>query len=232
MDKKQYMSFAAIIIIILGVSIFFRDPASSDTSNEENETDSRNISIDYINLKEENKELKKETEHFNEKFNSNMFGLMSIIVDSDSISEILPYPESTEILYKEIQEKEFTIIYKDKTGYNLNFSSIKSGYVSHWPLFQIEPTDDINWTGGTSHNEYFLGGFITDTEIKTVQVYENDEVHETNIIELTDNTSVWYTIFDYERKSTPEDADQIKIEALDKDGIILWEDSFVSDTGW
>lgn len=90
----------------------------------------------------------------------------------------------------------------------------------------LNPANGFSWglINGPDYN--FFGGVITDNRVKGVNVLQNEKVHKSNIFEVDDNVRVWYSIFDYETKSTLDKPDKIKIEALDEEDVILSEETF------
>ncbi|MGJ9385557.1 hypothetical protein [Salipaludibacillus sp. CF4.18] len=194
-----------------------------DDTDENNEIDP----IGYIKLKGENRELKNQIEILeNELFVSN-FELVKIIMNSELVYEILPYPESTEILFKEVEDANYVFFYKDETGFNLTVSSLEDRSTEHFDFYQLDPTEDFNWYGGyLTYN-----GFIADNKIKSVRVIQNETVYDAEIITINENMRVWYSIIDYEGKSMSEEPDKMKIEASNEEGEVIWHDSFNDDLG-
>ncbi|MUK87913.1 hypothetical protein GMD78_05810 [Ornithinibacillus sp. L9] len=120
---------------------------------------------------------------------------------------------------------------RDEVGTNLVVSSKEEGYIKSLSIGSLDPVEGINWYGGTDPDHYSLGGVIRNIDIKTVQVFVNEQMHETNMIKINDDMSVWYCIFEYKRKSILEEPDKMKIEAFDEKGTILWEEAFDSILG-
>ncbi len=232
MKKNRPISFAPIIVIFIVLGfLLFNDPNQSvrtlvkeierevDNSLTENEVDP----IDFLNLQGENRKYKVEIERLNNELFDNSFELIKIILTSDSIYEIFPYRENTEILYKNVTDSEYTIFYKDETGYNLRIAS-KANRLSHFlNFYNLEPDEPINSWGGNSGNLVKYGGFITDTNIQSVQVKQNERKHKAEIIKINESTYVWYCVFESERKSIRDTPDKMKIQALDKEGNIIFE---------
>lgn len=67
---------------------------------------------------------------------------------------------------------------------------------------------------------YFLGGIITNNEIKNVQVAFNGEVYAANIYKIDENLYGWYSIYN---KPSTTDENTIIIKATDDDGFIMWQ---------
>ncbi|WP_416150282.1 hypothetical protein ACM26V_04665 [Salipaludibacillus sp. HK11] len=241
MEKKQYLSFLAIIVVVAFVIIFLRDPVSEnniieDTEKEnESETELVNVRdggneidpIEYINLQGENRELKKQIEILEDEFFVSNFELAKIIMNSELINEVLPYPESSEILFKEVEDTYYEFFYRDETGYNLIVSSLEERSTEHFNFYQLDPTEDFNWFGGDST----YNGFIADSQIQSVRVIQNETVYDAEIITINENLRVWYSIIEFERKSLSEEPDKMKIEALNEEGEVIWQESFEGNLG-
>ncbi|WP_088033248.1 hypothetical protein [Evansella clarkii] len=241
MEKKQYLSMLAIVVLISFVVIFFREPVQSEKNindiGEESPIEREFIKdeeeyteiepLEYINLQSENRMLKEEIERLeNELFDSN-FRFVKRFMNSDLVYEIVPYPESTEILYKEVEEDRYVLFYTDETGFNLRVSSLEDRITEQFYFYGLNPTDNFNWFGGGS----IYNGFIGDNQIQSVRVIQNETVYDAKIITINENMRVWYSIIDYERKSVSEQPDKIRIEALNEEGEVIWQESFDGNLG-
>ncbi len=240
MKKNRLISFTPIIVVLIVLGfLLFNDPNQGVRTQEkeiERELDNSladNVvgTIEFLNLQGENRKLKAELESLNNQLFDNSFELIKIILTSDSIYDIFPYHENTEIIYKNVTDTEYTIFYKDETGYNLRIAS-KVNRLFHFMNFDsLEPGEPINSWGGNFGNLAKYYGFITDTNIQSVQVKQNELIHKAEIIKINESTNVWYCIFEAERKSIRETPDKMKIQALDKEGNIIFEESVVGNLG-
>ncbi|MFS0673749.1 hypothetical protein [Ornithinibacillus sp. 179-J 7C1 HS] len=216
-----------VILIIFIIAFFvsatyFIEPAESedvipDLSDEEElnmlEEMYSELHSDYLNIHYENENLKQE-----------MFEMKKNILESNLLSNFLPHPESTEILHKKLEENKISVFYKDEIGNHLMVSSKKPSFDGNIKLNSLNPKDGFNWEQ-VSYSSYILfGGSITNNQIEKVQVKQGYRVYEADILKINDNHSAWYSIF--VKESTSNEPETIKIEALDKNGIILWEESF------
>ncbi|MFD1363244.1 hypothetical protein, partial [Lentibacillus salinarum] len=84
----------------------------------------------------------------------------------------------------------------------------------------------VDYMEGSEYS--YFGGIITDKEIKKVQVsQQNKKVHKANIFKMEDDISGWYSIFENDKGDSEDNPDNMKIQALDNDGVILWQKSYL-----
>ncbi|WP_067725576.1 hypothetical protein [Oceanobacillus damuensis] len=231
MDKKVLLLIPIILFVI--VANYFIEPVeeSEDSGPDDSEEITKlkkelnQLSIDYLNLEGENENLELQIEGLN----NSMFEISKFILQSDIANDFLT--ESTEIIYKEFEEDKFIVLYKSETGNRLLVSSREPNFGGHLDFPTLNPENGFNWEGGMGPDLSFFGGVITENKIKQVRVLQNDKVHEADIIKIAENLNIWYSIFDYEKKSISDDPDTLKIEAIDNDGVILWEEAFEEGLG-
>lgn len=158
-----------------------------------------------------------------------MFESRKFIFDSDLAKDYFPDPE-TEILYKEIEETKYVILYRDWLGIHLNITSKEPRFEILLSVPTLDPDDGmtVNYIGlGDRHidsgiENHFFGGVINNNEIKDVHISFNGEVYEANIFKIDDNMNGWYSVF---KKLSTLDENTFKIQALDEDGLLIWERS-------
>ncbi|MFD1608731.1 hypothetical protein [Oceanobacillus luteolus] len=226
MKKNKKIILVITIILFMVAGSYFIESAESEVSNPEESEEMKKLqkefnqlSIDYLNLQGENEELQ---DHINWLYEEN-FETYKSIYESDFANEYIG--ESSEIIHKEIEEDKYILLVENETGFLI--SVWLKGQES--PLFlefsSLSPEEGFDWGGGQvlgpwqDHN--FYGGIITENEIQQVNLVQNEKIHEAEIVKIDNNLSIWYSLFDYETSIEP---DQIKIEALDNDGLIVWEE--------
>lgn len=230
-DNKLLILIIFILVFVIAVN-YFTKPVENVDSRPDDSEELKNLkrefdqlSIDYLNLEGENKNL----EHEIEILNGSIFELTKSILQSDIANDF--FTESTEIIHREFEDDRIIVLYKNDTGNRLILLSKKSNYVENLELHTLYPEEGFSWEGGMGPDFYFFGGVITDNQIKQVRVLQNDIIHEANIITVNDHLNIWYSIFDYEKKSITDKPEMLKIETLDNDGVILWEEAFAGPLG-
>ncbi len=142
-------------------------------------------------------------------------------------TEQFPHPESTEILYEEEIERGKIILYKDETGFRHAF--VSEGDSINWinsGNAELNPEDGCTWTmiNDVKTPIFTVAGVITNNEITDVVVKQKTIEKAGNIIQTEEGLTLWYTYFDILVEPNPGEPDPLKIEALSKEGDILWKD--------
>ncbi|MFJ7973655.1 hypothetical protein [Psychrobacillus sp. NPDC096389] len=215
-EIKKLIWVVAIIALVI-VALSFIDPV-----NNEDNVNPNDLKV-VTDLEKENIQLKQDIEWLEH----SLFETRKFIYDSDLANEYFKDPE-TEILYKEIEETKYVILYSDKLGIHLNVTSNEPRFEILLTVPTLDPEDGItfDYTGlgdrymDSGIENHFFGGVITNKEIKDVQVSINGEVYEANIFEVDDNMRGWYSIF---KKSFTLDESIVKTQALDENGFAIWE---------
>ncbi|MEK3954498.1 hypothetical protein [Psychrobacillus sp. FSL K6-1464] len=216
MKKRNEIFFGLTIIALVIAVLSFIDPVDNKDVTPTNQDD-------VTDLEKENEHLKQDIKGLED----SLFESKKYIFDSNLAKDYFSDPE-TEILYKEIEETKYVIVYIDVHGNHLYVSSKEPWYEILLTIPTLEPDDGITWdyigmgnsfddNGITNH---FLGGIITNNEIKDVHVSFNGEVYEANIFKINENMYGWYSIY---KKSSGLDENTVKIQALDEDGFIMWQ---------
>lgn len=231
MSKKNLLKLVlATLVVALFSSTYFieaeinKENKPNETKNENNqkqENERDRLYLDYLNLEGENQNLHEEIELLEDE----IFELRKLLVSSDSFIDYLPSPETTKILYKETDESSFATLYTDETGIYLLLASNEPKYNGNIHISTLNPAEGVNWSIGSDPNHYMFGGVITNKEIHNLQVWLNDNIHKSKIIKINEEVNIWYSVFEYDKKSNSKESDKIKLEALDNNGIILWEES-------
>jgi len=217
--KKSKEIILGVTIIALVIAVLsFIDPV-------DNEVVSTN-DFDFANdLEKENDNLRHDIEWLED----SLFESRKFIFDSNLAKDYFPDPE-TEILYKEIEETKYVILYKDVQGSHLIVTTKEPRYETLLTIPTLDPDDGITLdyiglgedpfvdSGIMNHS---FGGVITNNEIKDVHVSFSGEVYKAHIFKVDDNMFGWYSIF----KKTSTVDENTKIYALDEDGYIIWERS-------
>jgi hypothetical protein len=138
----------------------------------------------------------------------------------------VPYPESTEIIYKEYIDKGSIVIYKDESGFRHAFISKKFKSWSSSGNAELNPEDGFTWT--MNNNPVIrivtFAGLVTDDKISEVVVRQKTLENKVKVIEADNGMKIWFTYFDKLEESDSGEGAPLKIEALSSDGEILWKD--------
>ncbi|NME07810.1 hypothetical protein [Psychrobacillus sp. BL-248-WT-3] len=216
MKKRNEIFFGLTIIALVIAVLSFIDPVDNKDVTPTNQDD-------VTDLEKENEHLKQDIKGLED----SLFESKKYIFDSNLAKDYFSDPE-TEILYKEIEETKYVIVYIDGHGNHLYVSSKEPWYEILLTIPTLEPDDGITWDYigmGNSFDDkgitnHFLGGIITNNEIKDVHVSFNGEVYEADIFKINENMYGWYSIY---KKSSGLDENTLKIQALDEDGFIMWQ---------
>lgn len=203
---------------ILIAVLSFINPVNSKDVN------SNNLGV-VTNLEKENDYLKQDIEQIED----SLFESRKFIFNSDLVNNYLPDPES-EILYKEIEETKYVILYRDRLSIHLNVTSKEPRFEILLCIPTLDPDDGITMDYIGLGNRYmksgleghFFGGVITNKEIKDVHVSFNGEIYKASIFKVDENMYGWYSIFN---ESSTLDEGMAKIQALNENGTIRWERS-------
>ncbi|UTR09985.1 hypothetical protein MM300_19210 [Evansella sp. LMS18] len=228
MDKKQLISFGAVVVVILFISVMFREPAQSELAENDEEEDPvpEFSTIEYINLEGKNRELKRELEVMeNELFDMN-FSFMKVIIEGGLLNE-MEYFEFDELLFTKVTDDEYIVFLQVETEYYLLWADKETRKLHNFYFSFLDHEESFNWTGGAET----YSGFANDQDIETVQVIQNGEVYEGKFITVNDDMRIWFSVIDFEWKSINEEPDEMEVKALDKDGNILWHEEFDGPLG-
>lgn len=153
-----------------------------------------------------------------------MVGCSSNIVEN--FKEKVPYPKSTEILYKEQIENGTIVLYKDESGFRHAFISDKFKNVSNSGNAELNSEDGFAWTMMNYPNIPIVtfAGIITNDKITDVLVKQKTLEKKAKVIEVEKGLSVWFTYFSILEKSDAGKPDPLRIEALSDNKEILWKD--------
>ncbi|WP_156292112.1 hypothetical protein [Oceanobacillus salinisoli] len=210
--NQKVILVISIITFVIAANYFIEPIEREDDTKEDDDSEEvsklkrelNQLHIDHYNLEAENQILERQKGQLEDTVFELRFELRKNWIDTGEIIDYLPFPESTKILFKDYGEASYIMLYQDETWNNL-----------------------VKWHGDPEH--YYLGGVITDSHMKQVHVWLNEHVYEATIVPVNNDYFVWYSIFEYESKSTSANRDMIKMEAMDEDGNILWEEAFEAD---
>jgi len=216
--KRKEIIFGVTIIAPVIAVLSFIDPVDNEVVAPTNHDD-------VTDLEKENNNLKQDIEWLED----SLFESRKFIYDSNLAKDYFPDPE-TEILYKGIEETKYVILFRDVQGNHLNVASKEPRFEIILGVPTLDPVDGITmaYTGLGDRNvnsgieNHFFGGVITNNEIKDVHVSFNGEVYKANIFKVDDNMYGWYSIFN---KSSTLEENTVITQALDEDGLIIWERS-------
>ncbi|WP_047984359.1 hypothetical protein [Ornithinibacillus californiensis] len=229
--KAKYTILTIGLVVFIVLIYLLYNPTMSDTNVKERKEDVIPVEttkvtdevslIDYLNLEGENRKLQEEIESLE----SDIFELKKIIASSES--NIDHYYNSSEFLYKEVTEDEIVMLIRDETdgGYRLITSSKEQDLYNYFN--GLQDNESINYTG----SDGFYSGLIKESEINAITVNVNDKSYKAKIVSFADDISFWYVIYEHKRKSTLEEPDKIRIEAMNKSGEVFWEESFDGNLG-
>lgn len=114
------------------------------------------------------------------------------------------------------------ILFTHEKGNELLFGSKELGFNALLSLSNSE--DGISVANTGVHDYHYLGGIITDNEIKEVEIIQNANVHhEANIFKVDEETYGWYSIIEEGR--LPDKDDEFIIKALNQNDEVLWQHS-------
>ncbi len=217
MNKKAILVIFAVIFFV-SVTYFI-------------DTDGNNVPLDEVNsltnLEKENNKLKEEIVYLKqdvETLKQSLFEAEKFILDSERASDYLPSSEA-EILYKDIGDTRYFVLFRDKAEKYLTVASAKPRFDISFTIPSLNPTNGItmDYIRDTEYN--YFGGIITDKNIKEIQVLQDKKVHKAIIFKLKDNIYGWYSIFQSKREVMGDSPDNIRIQALGEDDVILWQET-------
>ena len=188
----------------------------------------QHLYLDYLNLQEEKKMLEGHIVALHEQ----LFDTRKIIVGSSAAEELLfkeGMEQTPEILYKELGEDYYLILYEDGVDGNvLTYASREAFYNDTIYDVSLQPKAGINWyvsnTNSFNNSYTFFAGIITNKQIHTVQVILDKQLFDTTIVKVNDAYSLWYGLSD-----AWEDGVNVKAQALDSIDEIIWEEA---DFNW
>ena len=132
------------------------------------------LHTDYVNYYWENENLKQE-----------MFEMKRNIFESSlQSSDFLPHPESTRIIYEQLEENLVTIFYEDHLGYHLQVSD--PNFNGSLTIHSMNTNDGINYEYDNYTGHVLFGGVITNNQIEKVKLAQG-QVFDASILEINDN---------------------------------------------
>lgn len=151
--------------------------------------------------------------------------------EMESFKENVPYPKSTEILYKEELENGTIILYKDESGFRHAFISKKFKVVNNSGNSELNPKDGFDWTMNNDPNIPIVtfAGVITNDQITGVRVKQKTLEKRAKVIEIDKGLDIWFTYFDILEEPDLRKPDPLKIEALSNNSEVLWKDGVYED---
>ena len=113
------------------------------------------------------------------------------------------------------------ILFKDEQGNHLIVSSKEPSFDVLLTIPTMNPEEGITSDYLGDSNYRYLGGIITDSRIKKVNIFLNGEVHEADIFQVDDHSYGWYSVFENKTEAVDKE-DKLRIEARDEHGAIIW----------
>ncbi|WP_067842719.1 hypothetical protein [Amphibacillus sediminis] len=240
MRKKTYILVTVVLFFILvGVMLKSPPPLNDFLIEDEPEIIDEDHAeedfivdpIEYINLKSENRLLKEELESLERSYFASWIELVKIIVDAGQASQLVSYyyGDTAELIYAEADETRYILYFQDdqdKSPYHYLVVGFENG-IGEFFAFLDSPGDDFTWYGG---GEVYSGS-IQNPDIQSVQVVQNEQVSQAEIISVDNDLRVWYSLIDFERKPLTAEPDDIRIEALNSQGEIIWQEAFKGNLG-
>ena len=140
--------------------------------------------------------------------------------------EAVPYPDSTEILYKEEADGMMLYFYKDETGFRHSVISSNGNIMLNSDAVELDPKDGMNFTihDAPELHIIILAGVISNEKIQTISLKQNGIENYGMIIEPKKGSRIWYVIFERTDLNFHMSKEPFKIEGLSDEGNVLWED--------
>ncbi|WP_010095203.1 hypothetical protein [Ornithinibacillus scapharcae] len=232
MRNKYIIVTIGLIVFLILVYVLY-DPSTRKPAkqkhDEQNEPESTKVEeevnlIDYFNLEAENRKLQAEIEDLK----SELFEHSKAFIDPNSNSITQFYEQLEQLaVYKEVTENRIILLVRteNEDGYRLTIATKETGEYND--IDALNQNEIINY----SDADGFFSGLVNHNEVMTIIVHVNEKSYEAEIKKISEDISVWYTIYEHKRKSTSEEPDKIRIEALNRGGEVLWEASFEGNLG-
>ncbi|MFD1607517.1 hypothetical protein [Oceanobacillus luteolus] len=222
MNLNKKIIFVVVGIVIFVGAAYFITPSgnveslteSEETTTKDEEDESEQIIMhmeDGIELL--NQEIKE--------LEQSLFDAERYIYNTELANDYLPFPDS-EILYKEVQDTQYLILFTHKQDNELLFGSKELGFNA---ILSLPPPDDGISVANTGVQDYhYFGGLITNNEIKEVEIIQNVKFHhKADIFQVDEDTYGWYIIVEDGRLENKDD--QFKIKALNQNHEVVWDHS-------
>lgn len=136
--------------------------------------------------------------------------------------KLVPFPQSTNILYIEEHKGGKMILYIDKSGFRGAFYEEELDYFQDTTNAELTPQDGFDWTMDNNTHMAIFAGVITDEKIKTVIVKQRTIEQQAKIIDIPEGERYWFTTFEGLEETQKGEPDPLKIEAYDMDGELYW----------
>ncbi|MFC4808613.1 hypothetical protein [Paenibacillus sp. GCM10023250] len=145
----------------------------------------------------------------------------------DEIDSLLEKTQSKsfDLIYQEKAENGLFVLFKDEFGFRHAFFSNKLKVWNVSGNTEASPEDGFTWTMTNAPNIPILtfAGVITNEAIQTVIVKQRTLTKQAKIITTTQGR-VWFTHFDELEAAASGQPDPLKIEALSRDGRVIWRE--------
>jgi len=209
MNKKVFL-IIFIIIFFIAATYIMEFTGNNDHLAEEEASE-------IADLEQENEKLRQEVTQLEE----SLFEARKFIYDSELASSYLPFGDATEIIFREIDESKYILIYQAGSDHYLHISQGPRPMQEMQltiPTFDPEHgiTRDIIGYNGI----YYSGGIITDPEINEVRVTQDGMEHHAEIFKVDDHVRGWYVIFEDDSNDSYE---KTTVQALNEEEEVLWE---------
>ena len=127
-----------------------------------------------------------------------MFAAGCTSVQDDQFLSAVPYPDSTEILYKQEIDEGILYFYKDETGFRHSLVSYDGNVYVNSDALELNPKMGADWSiNEDPHlNIMILAGVISNEKIQTISIKQNRFEHLGVIVEPKKGPKVWFAMFE------------------------------------
>ncbi|WP_144240550.1 hypothetical protein [Paenibacillus sabinae] len=148
----------------------------------------------------------------------------------DQLMKSVPFPESTHLLYSTNVDNGKIALIIDESGFRTAFYSNR---INNWNITgnaDANPKDGFSWTmlNAPYIPIVIFGGVINDDNITTVLVKQRTLSKQAYVINLNQGR-YWYVLFDTLEQPEMNESDPLKIEAIEKNGEVLWKNGIYED---
>ncbi|MBU9714915.1 hypothetical protein [Evansella tamaricis] len=253
MEKKQFISFAVVILIVIAVSVFFKEPSLEDGLEESLETEPeqeqeeaeddrdapedeltalkrelQDLNLKYLNLEGEKRSLEQELEWVTGNIKELEFFIVRQGLLEDLYQEMYSY--EIDVLYQGNKEDGYVLLYQGP--YEDVWLSVAKDREERASLSLREgerEIESITVETGRTESGFLFGGYILDESIVAVQVNRDGLLHDGEIVQMEDNQRLWYSLFAHGWNESDDGQDEdaenniITIQALNQNGDVVWE---------
>ena len=211
-EVNKNVVMVCLVVVFFVAALYFFPSLERDEFTTESEQE---IEAEMAMLKQDIESLQ-----------GSLFEAEKFIFSSDLANDYLFYAD-TEILYQKIEDSRYMVLFKkryektEKFEYLLKVETNDISNINDFNITTFEPKYGITLDFVGYNDDYYVGGIITDTEIKDIQVLYNAEKHDAEIFKINDALYGWYSFFKSEHNDSGIE-DRMKIRVLDEKGKEIW----------